>query len=102
MLVTLILLALTVLMVGCVCVCLRRLCTAITCMACTCHIWATTQCAIGLQRQTEWWRAYYHFSRPHSSLRHNGRARTSAIATRLTTHRRNMREFLGYPCTQAG
>jgi IS1 family transposase/transposase-like protein len=64
--------------------------------------WATAHTAAGLQRQVHWWRAYYHFSRPHRSLRQDGRARTPAMAAGLTTHRWTVREFLGYPCAQAG
>jgi len=70
--------------------------------ALTRRTWATAQSAAGLQRQTDWWRAYYHFSRPHCSLRQHGRARTPAMAAGLTTHRWSVREFLGYPCAQAG
>jgi hypothetical protein len=75
-----------------------RMCVA----ALTRRTWATAQTATGLQRQVAWWRAYYHFSRPHSSLRHNSRARTPAMAAGLTTQRWTVREFLGYPCAQAG
>jgi IS1 family transposase len=70
--------------------------------ALTRRTWATAQTATGLQRQVAWWRAYYHFSRPHGSLRHNGRARTPAMAARLTTHRWTSAEFLGVPCAESG
>jgi IS1 family transposase len=70
--------------------------------ALTRRTWATAQTATGLHRQVAWWRAYYHFSRPHSSLRQDGRARTPAMAAGLTTHRWTVRELLGYPCAQAG
>jgi transposase InsO family protein len=55
--------------------------------ALTRRTWATAQSATGLQRQTDWWRAYYHFTRPHMSLRQRGRARTPAMAAGLTAHR---------------
>ena len=64
--------------------------------------WATAQTATGMQRQVDWWRAYYHFIVPHVSLRHCGRARTPAMAARLTGHRWTATEFLGYPCAQSG
>ena len=70
--------------------------------ALTRRTWATAQTAAGLQRQVAWWRAYYHFSRPHSSFRQHGRARTPAMAAGLTAHRWTVRELLGYPCAQAG
>ena len=70
--------------------------------ALTRRTWATAQTAAGLQRQLDWWRAYYHFVRPHLSLRHGGRARTPAMAAGLTTHRWTVAEFLGYPCAQSG
>jgi IS1 family transposase len=70
--------------------------------ALTRRTWATAQTTTGLHRQVAWWRAYYHFSRPHCSLRQHGRARTPAMAAGLTAHRWTVREFLGYPCAQAG
>ncbi|HWE63428.1 MAG TPA: hypothetical protein VHB98_17060, partial [Chloroflexota bacterium] len=70
--------------------------------ALTRRTWATAQTAAGLHRQVAWWRAYYHFSRPHRSLRQDGRARTPAMAAGLPAHRWTVREFLGYPCAQAG
>jgi hypothetical protein len=70
--------------------------------ALTRRTWATAQTATGLHRQVAWWRAYYHFSRPHRSLRQRGRARTPAMAAGLTAHRWSVREFLGHPCAQAG
>ena len=33
------------------------------------HTWATSQQAPQLLPYLEWWRAYYHFVRPHESLR---------------------------------
>jgi IS1 family transposase len=64
--------------------------------------WATAHTAAGLPRQVEGWRAYYHFIRPHRSLRQQRRARTPAMAAGLVTQRWTVREFLGYPCTQVG
>jgi hypothetical protein len=64
--------------------------------------WATAQTVTGLSRQVEWWRAYYHFSRPHRSLRKQGRARTPAMAAGLTNHCWSVWELLSYPCAQAG
>jgi len=69
--------------------------------ALTRRTWATAQTAAGLQRQTDWWRAYYHFVRPHLSLRQGGRSRTPVMAAGLTTHRWTAAELLGYPCAQA-
>ena len=63
--------------------------------ALTRRTWATAQTAAGLQRQVAWWRAYYHFSRPHRSLRQDGRARTPAMAAGLTTHRWTVRRVPG-------
>jgi transposase InsO family protein len=70
--------------------------------ALTRRTWATAQTATGLRRQIAWWRAYYHFVRPHLSLRWEGRAYTPAMAAGLTTHRWTTAEFLGYPCAEAG
>jgi hypothetical protein len=64
--------------------------------------WATAQTAGGLQHQMDWWRAYYHFIRPHLSLRHCGRSRTPVMAAGLTTHRWTAAEFLGYQCAEGG
>jgi hypothetical protein len=63
--------------------------------------WATAQTAAGLHRQAEWWRAYYHFVRPHRSLRQHSRACTPAMAAGLTRHRGTVAEVLGYPCARA-
>jgi hypothetical protein len=60
------------------------------------------QTVAGLHRQVAWWRGYYHFVRPHQSLRQRGRPRTPAMAAGLTTCRWSVRELLGYPCAQAG
>ena len=66
--------------------------------ALTRRTWATAQTAVGLQQQLDWWRGYYHFVRPHLSLRQGGRVRTPAMAAGLVTHRWTAAEFLGYPC----
>jgi IS1 family transposase len=70
--------------------------------ALTRRTWATAQTTTGLQLQLAWWRGYYHFVRPHLSLRHDGRARTSAMAASLTAHCWTAAEFLGYPCAETG
>jgi IS1 family transposase len=66
--------------------------------ALTRRTWATAHTVPGLSRQVEWWRGYYHFVRPHRSLRQRGRARTPAMAAGLTAERWSARELLGYPC----
>jgi hypothetical protein len=63
--------------------------------ALTRRTWATAQTVPGLQREVAWWRAYYHFVRPHRSLQQHGRARTPAMAAGLTRHRWSVRELLG-------
>jgi hypothetical protein len=70
--------------------------------ALTRRTWATAQTVAGLHRQVAWWRAYYHFVRPHRSLRQHGRARTPGMAGGLTRHRWSVRELLGYACAHAG
>jgi IS1 family transposase len=69
--------------------------------ALTRRTWATAQTAAGLQHQMAWWRGYYHFIRPHRSLRLRTGARTPAMAAGLTTHRWTVAKFLGYPCVIA-
>jgi IS1 family transposase/transposase-like protein len=69
--------------------------------ALTRRTWATAHNVAGLHRQVAWWRAYYHFSKPHRSLRQHGRARTPAMAAGLTTHRWTVRQVLEYPWVQA-
>ncbi len=69
--------------------------------ALTRRTWATAQTAAGLQRQVEWWRAYYHFVRPHRSLRQHNRACTPAMAAGLTPRPWTVAEVLGYPCAPA-
>jgi IS1 family transposase len=64
--------------------------------------WATAHTVAGLHRQVAWWRAYYHFCRPHRSLRQHGRARTPAMAAGLTSQRWTVGEVLRYPCPATG
>jgi IS1 family transposase len=74
--------------------------------------WATAQQSPHLLVQVEWWRAYYHFVRPHQALRvalaqprerggrllaQRYRQRTPAMAAGRTNRRWNVREVLAYP-----
>jgi transposase InsO family protein len=74
--------------------------------------WATSQQAPQLLAHLEWWRAYYHFVRPHQSLRvalmqpregdgklaaQRYRQRTPAMAAGRTTRRWTAREVLSCP-----
>ena len=74
--------------------------------------WATAQQPPHLLAHLEWWRAYYHFVRPHESLRvalvqprerggkrlaQRYRHRTPAMAAGRTTRRWTAREVLSYP-----
>jgi transposase InsO family protein len=74
--------------------------------------WATAQQSPHLLAYLEWWRAYYHFVRPHESLRvalvqprerggklvaQRYRQRTPAMAASRTTRRWTAREVLSYP-----
>jgi hypothetical protein len=74
--------------------------------------WATAQQSAHLLAHLEWWRAYYHFVRPHASLRmtlvqpreregkrlaQRYRHRTPAMAAGRTTRRWTTREVLTYP-----
>ncbi len=74
--------------------------------------WATAQQAPQLLAHLEWWRAYYHFVRPHASLqlalvqpRERGgklmaqryRQRTPAMAAGRTNRRWTAQEVLSYP-----
>jgi IS1 family transposase/transposase-like protein len=74
--------------------------------------WATSQQAPQLLANLEWWRAYYHFVRPHHSLRvalvqprerggkrsaQRYRHRTPAMAAGRTSRRWTAREVLSYP-----
>jgi hypothetical protein len=74
--------------------------------------WATSQQAPQLLAHVQWWRAYYHFVRPHASLRvalmqprerggnrlvQGYRQRTEALAAGRTTRRWTAREVLSCP-----
>jgi IS1 family transposase len=74
--------------------------------------WATSQQPSQLLAHLEWWRAYYHFVRPHASLRvallqpresdgkraaQRYRQRTPAMAAGRTTRRWTVREVLTCP-----
>jgi hypothetical protein len=74
--------------------------------------WATAQLTGELLAHLEWWRAYYHFCRPHLSLRlkvevplaRRGKQtprrygpRTPAMAAGLTDHIWSVQELLAFP-----
>jgi hypothetical protein len=74
--------------------------------------WDTSQQASQLLAHLEWWRAYYHFVRPHQALRvalvqprerggrllaQRSRQQTPAMAAGRTNRRWNVREVLSYP-----
>jgi IS1 family transposase/transposase-like protein len=74
--------------------------------------WATAQLTGELLAHLEWWRAYYHFCRPHLSLRlkvvaplaprgqstrRRSGARTPAMAAGLTDHIWSVQELLAFP-----
>jgi IS1 family transposase len=74
--------------------------------------WATSQQASQLLAHLEWWRAYYHFVRPHQSLQvalvqpperggklaaQRYRQCTEALAAGRTTRRWASRDVLSYP-----
>ena len=74
--------------------------------------WATAQVAPQLLAHLEWWRAYYHFARPHAALRvalaqprerggrrrpQRYRQRTPAMAAGLTSRCWTVRELLALP-----
>jgi hypothetical protein len=74
--------------------------------------WATAQQSSQLLAHLEWWRAYYHFVRPHEALRvalvqpreqggklvaQRYRQRTPAMAAGRTTRRWTTREVLACP-----
>jgi hypothetical protein len=78
--------------------------------------WATAQMPARLQLHLDWWRGYYHFIRPHRSLRvacaapavsdqrrrkRRYRARTPAMAAGLTTRRWTVADLLAVPCGSA-
>jgi transposase-like protein/IS1 family transposase len=80
--------------------------------ALTRRTWATAQQSPQLLANLEWWRAYYHFVRPHQSLRvalvqpqarggrllaQRHRQRTPAMAAGRTNRRWSAREVLCYP-----
>jgi hypothetical protein len=79
--------------------------------------WATAQQSPQLLAHLEWWRAYYHFVRPHETLRlrlvqqcerggkrlaQRYRQRTPAMAAGRTTRRWTAREVLLCPLPPAG
>jgi hypothetical protein len=74
--------------------------------------WATAQSTPQLLAHLEWWRAYYHFARPHGGLRaplaepldrrgrqlpQRARRRTPAMALGVTDHPWTVLELLTYP-----
>jgi Integrase core domain len=74
--------------------------------------WSTMRAAPQLLMDLEWWRAYYHFVRPHESLREaldqpmqrggkriprRYRQRTPAMAAGLTSRRWRVRDVLMLP-----
>ena len=78
--------------------------------------WATAQQSPHLLAHLEWWRAYYHFVRPHEGLRvalvqpldrggkllaQRYRQRTPAMAAGRTTRRWTAGEVLSYPLPKA-
>ena len=83
--------------------------------ALTRRTWATRQRAQPLLAHLEWWRAYYHFVRPHRSLRvalaqpiarrgqrtRRFRPRTPAMAAGLTDRPWTVRELLLLPLPAA-
>jgi transposase InsO family protein len=74
--------------------------------------WSTAQAAPHVLAHLEWWRAYYHFARPHASLRiglaqprsrggrrqpQRYRQRTPAMAVGLTSRQWTVQELLATP-----
>jgi len=74
--------------------------------------WGTAQTEGRLKLRLAWWQGYYHFIRPHLSLRmeyvqpiprkggqlaKRYRSRTPAMAVGITDHRWTTKEFLSYP-----
>lgn len=59
--------------------------------------WATYRSAQRLYWHLELYRSYYHFVRPHASLRLSQQRRTPAMAAGWTTHRWSMAEWLARP-----
>jgi IS1 family transposase len=77
--------------------------------------WSQAQLPGELTFQIEWWRAYYHFVRPHQALRltldaprpsrglrtpQRYQARTPAMASGLTSHPWSVQEVLTFPLPQ--
>jgi transposase-like protein/IS1 family transposase len=84
--------------------------------ALACRTWATAQQSPHLLAHLEWWRAYYHFVRPHASLRvalmqprergctlvaQRYRQRTPAMAAGRTIRRWTAGELLSIPLPKA-
>ena len=75
--------------------------------------WSTAQGPTHLAAHLEWWRAYYHFVRPHRSLRvalarptpgrasRRYRQRTPAMAAGVTRQRWSARDVLALPLPRA-
>jgi len=78
--------------------------------------WAPAQAAPALLAQLDWWRGYYHFVRPHASLRvplaapierggrrqpQRYRQRTPAMAGGLTSRRWRVCDLLRFPLPPA-
>ena len=74
--------------------------------------WGVAQTVDGLELHLERWRGYYHYVRPHESLRvklgepverggrrnpQRYRRQTPAMAAGITNHRWSVVELLGYP-----
>jgi hypothetical protein len=78
--------------------------------------WGVAQSPAGLLLHLQWWRAYFHFTRPHASLDEplaeprvrrgrrlpqRRRPRPPAQAVGLTDHRWTIVELLSYPLSRA-
>lgn len=76
------------------------------------RMWGLAQYTLELVEHIEWWRAYYHLSRYHESLREDLKTpiqrkgkqpprkyknRTPAMAAGLTNRRRTVKELISYP-----
>jgi IS1 family transposase len=85
--------------------------------ALTRRTWGVAQSSAELMFHLEWWRAYYHFTRPHTSLREplaeprlrsgkrlpqRFRSRTPAQAVGVTDHRWTIIELLSYHLPKMG
>jgi IS1 family transposase/transposase-like protein len=71
--------------------------------------WSLAKSQEGLMLHVEWWRAFYHFARPHQSLRERVpgltrryRPRTPAMAAGLTDHVWTVSELLRKPLIYEG